>query len=153
MQYRSVADLNAALFGNLSKLPDQIDVIVGIPRSGLLVANLLSLAINVPMTDLEGFLEGRILSSGRTKLTAELARELDFNSRILLIDDSVNSGRAMAEAVALLAKSPFKGRMTTCAVYGLTDSHKGIDIILEVVPQPRLFQWNFLHHPVLEEAC
>lgn len=153
MQYRSIADLNATLFDNLSKLPAKIDLVVGIPRSGLLVANLLSLTINVPMADLQGLLEGRLLSSGHTKRTAGFALDLDAYQNILLIDDSVNSGRAMHEAMELIAKSPFAGRVTTCSVYGLKPVHDGIDIILEVVPQPRLFQWNVLHHPILEQTC
>lgn len=152
MRYRSVADLNATLFENLSKLPANIDLVVGVPRSGLLVANLLSLAINAPMADLQGLLDGRVLSSGRTK-GVRARQGLDGYRNILLIDDSINSGHAMKEAVDAIAASPFAGRVTSCAVYGLKPQHEGVDIILEAVPQPRLFQWNFLHHPILEQSC
>jgi uncharacterized HAD superfamily protein len=151
MEYRSMADLNAALFGNFSRLPARIDLVVGVPRSGLLVANLLSLAINVPMADLQGFIEGRILASGRTKnLRPRSAHEYE---NVLLVDDSLNSGRAMREAVERIGRSPYSGNLTSCAVYGLKPSHPSVDIILEALPQPRLFQWNFLHHAILESAC
>ncbi len=64
MNYRSVADLNLAIKRWMVKLPKDFDLIVGIPRSGLLVANLLALYLNKPLTDVEGLLEGRILSAG-----------------------------------------------------------------------------------------
>jgi uncharacterized HAD superfamily protein/hypoxanthine phosphoribosyltransferase len=156
MEYRSVTDLNAAIFGNLRKIPRDIDVIVGVPRSGLLVANLLSLAINVPMADLEGFCEGRLLSAGRTKRTGGFkeGRESGKIQNILLIDDSINSGKAIRAAYAqIISAYPSNCRVITCAVYGLKFFHEEVDIVLEAVPQPRLFQWNYLHHPILENTC
>jgi len=153
MHYRSVADLNAALFYNLDKLPEKIDLVVGVPRSGLLVANLISLAINVPMADLDGLLEGRILSAGRTKRTSLFSTSVNEFRNILLVDDSINGGRSMREAVNKIEASSLAGLVTTCAVYGLRPQQTGVDIVLEVVPQPRIFQWNFLHHPILEQSC
>jgi len=153
MRYRSVSDLNSSIFDHLDSLPPKIGLIVGVPRSGLLVANLLSLAINVPMTDIDGFLAGRILSSGRTKRTSLFEMSIDKLNNILLIDDSINSGKSMRQSIEKIRSSPFFNRVTTCAVYGLHARQEDVDIVLEVVPQPRIFQWNFLHHPVLEQSC
>lgn len=44
--------MNDTIVRNLHRLPRDIDLVVGIPRSGLLAANLLSLAANIPMADL-----------------------------------------------------------------------------------------------------
>ena len=48
MNYRSVADLDDQIVNWLGKLPSDVEVIVGVPRSGMLVANLLSLYLNRP---------------------------------------------------------------------------------------------------------
>ena len=40
IEYRSIADMNNIIVKNLQKLPHDIDLVVGIPRSGLLPANL-----------------------------------------------------------------------------------------------------------------
>jgi len=46
------------------ELGDDIDLIVGIPRSGLLVANLMVLHRNLPMTDVIGLHDGRLTDTG-----------------------------------------------------------------------------------------
>lgn len=60
MNYRSIVDLNSDIKKWISELPNDLDLIVGIPRSGLLVANLLALHLNLPLTDVEGLIENRI---------------------------------------------------------------------------------------------
>ena len=64
MNYRSVSDLNLDIKQWITELPNDFDLIVGIPRSGLLVANILSLYLNLPLTDVDGLLESRIFESG-----------------------------------------------------------------------------------------
>ncbi len=63
-EYRSIEDLNNAILTNLSLFQQQFDLIVGIPRSGMLPANLIALYLNKPFTDIDSFIEGRVYSSG-----------------------------------------------------------------------------------------
>lgn len=153
MQYRSFADLSDALLQNLHRLPGDIDLVVGIPRSGLLAANMLALALNLPLADFEGLLAGRLLAAGRTKRRELLDRPIDGCRKILLLDDSINSGQSMREALDKLAAAGLRDRVVSCAVYGDRPDHAEVDVVLEVVPQPRMFQWNFLHHYRLGECC
>ncbi|MEE2861632.1 MAG: phosphoribosyltransferase family protein [Paracoccus sp. (in: a-proteobacteria)] len=153
MNYRSLADLNATIINNLNRLPGEIDLVVGIPRSGLLAANLLSLVTNIPLTDLDSLIEGRIYSSGRTKRTARLDRGLADVRRILVLDDSIGSGKSMIEAREKVAAAGLDVEFIFAAVYGVETSHPEADFIFEKVPHPRMFQWNFMHHVMLEQAC
>ena len=45
--------------------------------------------------------------------------------------------------------------VTFCAVFGLPDRTKNAPqhIVLERVPQPRIFQWNYRNHIVAESSC
>lgn len=153
MNYRSLADLNDAIITNLHRLPRNIDLVVGIPRSGLLAANLLSLVSNIPLTDLDSLLEGRIYSSGTTKRTKHLHQNLADMRRILILDDSIDTGRAMLEARKKIANAGLQADIIFAAVYGTEASHPDADLVLEKVPHPRTFQWNLMHHIVLEQAC
>lgn len=154
MNYRSLADLNDAIITNLHRLPRDIDLVVGIPRSGLLAANLLSLVSNIPLTDLDSFLEGRVYSSGTsTKRTQRLDRGLGDMRRILVLDDSIKSGDAMRRARSRIAEAGVGGEILFAAIYGLEATHPDVDVIFEQVTNPRIFQWNFMHHIVLEQAC
>lgn len=153
MNYRSLADLNDTIITNLYRLPRDIDLVVGIPRSGLLAANLLSLVSNIPLTDLDSFLQGRVYSSGSTKRTARLDRGLGDMHRILVLDDSILSGSAMRQARARIAAAGLDAEIVFAAVYGQEASHPEVDLIFEQLKNPRIFQWNFMHHIVLEQAC
>lgn len=152
MQYRSISDLHKAIVNGLHMLPREIDLVVGIPRSGLLAANMLGLVANLPMTDLDSFIEGRVYSFGATKNTASFRSASDVR-RVLVLDDSINTGGAMREAKAKLMACESRAEFVFAAVYGLRDSVEGVDFIFEVVEQPRLFQWNFMHHGLLSKAC
>jgi uncharacterized HAD superfamily protein/hypoxanthine phosphoribosyltransferase len=153
MNYRSVADLNDAILNNLHKLPSEVDVVVGIPRSGLIAANLLCLALNVPMADVEGFLAGRLLTTGIKRRTRAPQSDPAGTRTVVVIDDSVHSGDSMRRVRARFAGFPGDTRFVFCAVFGVNNSHDSVDVVLEQVPMPRMFQWNVMHHALLEKCC
>lgn len=153
MHYRSIDDLNRTVQTELSRLPPGIDLVVGIPRSGLLAANLISLALNVPLADLDGFLAGRILSAGSTRRRPGFDREAYAFTKVLIVDDSILSGAAMREARAKVAQAGQSHRCLFCTVYGPEEDVVEVDIVMERVPRPRIFQWNLMNHSLLERAC
>jgi uncharacterized HAD superfamily protein/adenine/guanine phosphoribosyltransferase-like PRPP-binding protein len=153
MHYRTVADLSGAIGRNLHRLPRDIDLVVGIPRSGLMAANVLALSLNVPLADVDGYLEGRILASGRTRRPLGVDPEKKDIRHVLLMDDSISSGRAMREALRKLREVYPEQKITCCAVYGLGGGSYHDEIVFEEVPNPRMFQWNLMHHPLLDLCC
>lgn len=140
MNFRSVADLDRAIANNLWKLDRfDFDVIVGIPRSGMIPAGILSTYLQLPLSTPEAFLAGIVHGrSGKTERG---------KSRVLLVDDTSNKGGAMVRAVALIegkAKS-----ITRLAVYGpyqVAEPAKIIDVWFEDCPGPRGFAWNMWKH-------
>lgn len=70
MHFRSVADLNTDIHASLHLFPRDIDAVIGIPRSGMLPAAIIALALNVPMGDLHGFARGQLLGVGSKRTTA-----------------------------------------------------------------------------------
>lgn len=149
MYYRNIADLNHILLKRLSILPRDFDLIVGIPRSGMLPANLLALYLNKPYTDLDSFLNGHIYNAGARGKTFD-----DFNTnKVLIVDDSLGSGAALNKAKARLESVAAKYALHYCAIYVAPGTEKQVDFYFEVVPLPRFFQWNILNHPSLEKAC
>jgi hypoxanthine phosphoribosyltransferase len=93
MNYRSVEELNRSIVSNMGKVPPGTDLVVGVPRSGLLAANLLALHLNVPLTDVEGFVNGRILQSGNR--LKQHVKSFDAYKRVVFLDDSLYSGSAL----------------------------------------------------------
>ena len=152
MNYRSVADLDADIKRWLPALPRDIDLVVGVPRSGLLAGTILSLHLNVPLTDLDGFLESRVLATG-----ARLDADPDETpKRVLVLDDSVLTGSAMSEARARIdaATLPATTEILFGAVYVSPQGKRHVDTYADVVAEPRVFGWNLMHHPgVVPKSC
>jgi len=153
MRYRSVADLAGDLRSNMHRLPKDIDLVVGIPRSGMLPASLIALALNLPLSDLESFAAGRAFASGHTRRRAALALEPAAARHVLVVDDSAYSGASLRQARTALSGVSPDVRMTFAVVYAPRDVHPDADVVLLPIPMPRVFEWNVMHHRVLERSC
>lgn len=149
MYYRSVADLNVDVRRWCDRLPP-VDLVVGIPRSGLLAANLIALHRNIPMADLDGFLAGRVLTGGaRSDIDGAFLAQ---RRRVLVVDDSVDSGRALSKARACVGATPHTVIFGAVYVSGRRAADF-TDVYAEIVPRPRVFEWNVMHHPILSSSC
>lgn len=127
-------------------LPRDFDLIVGVPRSGLLPALLLSLHYNLPLSELQTFAEDRIFKSGAR------GHEPEQIHNVLVIDDSSLTGGTINGARKLLSKK--KGYNIRYAAFYATDiSKRYLDYHLRVVPVGRCFEWNIFHHIFLQNAC
>ena len=149
MNYRSISDLNETILRNIYIIPRDIDLIVGVPRSGMMPANLLSLYLNLPYTDIHSFIKGYIYKSG--------ARKQFFDSseykKILVVDDSIASGSALRECKENLQHLNAKFEFKYCVVYATPEKESALDYVFELVSTPRYFQWNIFNHSTLEKAC
>ncbi|MFO7927035.1 phosphoribosyltransferase family protein [Natronomonas sp.] len=142
--------MNADTHRLARSLPRDIDLVVGIPRSGLLTANLLCLHLDVPMTDIEGLCEGKIFDTGSRFERRDSLEEFDS---VLVVDDSVLTGGQMTETRERLAEHEFPFDLAFAAVYVSPRGHQYVDYWSEVVPSPRVFEWNILHHTKLSDFC
>ena len=100
MNYRTLNDLNTLILNNLYKIPKNIDLIIGVPRSGLLVANLLALYLNKRISTPELFSNNIILSNG-------ISRPIDNNEikTVLVVDDSCNTGNSFSKTRITLSNN------------------------------------------------
>lgn len=137
MEYRSLADLRRDIVAWLPRLPP-FDAVVGIPRSGMIPAVLLGLYRNVPV--FASGQDGLCLSATGFRSPTRL-----IPARILVVDDSVLSGRTMGEA-RTWATSRWSGATVLCgAVYLAPGSEQHVDVFYQCLPGPRIFEWNLFH--------
>ncbi len=152
IHYRSVADLTRAVREGIGLLPRDIDLIVGIPRSGLLAASLVALYKNLPFTDLDGFLAGRCFAAG---WRLKLIKESCSSQHVLVVDDSISTGRELNAARSQINNSPVKDtcKITYMAIYCAPEARNMVDVFVEEVPKCRVFEWNLFHSIHLSNAC
>jgi orotate phosphoribosyltransferase len=155
MEYRSVTQLNERIVDWTMRLPRDLDLIVGVPRSGLLAANLLALHMNLPMTDVEGLIEGRLMRSG-SRTNGSGTRDLHDRPRsVLVVDDSICSGSAMRKVRQAISAARLPHRIRYAAVFisREAEEREDVDLFAEIVPVPRVFEWNLFHTPLLQSMC
>ncbi len=134
MNYRTLADMAAVIRANIHRIP-RVDCVVGIPRSGMIAAGMIA-----------------TLTNQKLQTVSQLGgRQHDS---ILLVDDSVADGKTMCEMFHRARAWNPHAVITTLAVFVKPESPKQ-DVALEVVPGPRVFEWNwhrskYLHQAVLD---
>jgi uncharacterized HAD superfamily protein len=89
--------------------------------------------------------ENYILNCGRR------IKHLSKVNSVLVVDDSTNSGFEIKETKKLLKDIPKEVKVTYAAIYG-SDWHGEADYIVRRIPQPRMFEWNWLNHDNIEQC-
>ena len=149
IHFRSVTDMDMLIRGNLSNIPT-VDCVVGVPRSGMLPATLIALYLGKPLIPIEQ------LSKGVSIGFSERLPALHFINRVLVVDDSCDSGNAMRKVKNYMSELGLnKFSFIYCAVYATQQAIDGkeIQFYFEKVDQPRVFEWNILDHNILQNSC
>lgn len=151
--YVSFAQLSNAIRAQLYEIPADVDLIVGIPRSGMVPAYQIGLFLNRLVCDVDNFIADGNISHGHTRKLGVTLSSLHQAQHILLVDDSIATGGSMQKALARIKESGYTGRISTCAAI-VAPSHKSsVNVSFITMPQPRLFEWNAFHHACVETAC
>jgi uncharacterized HAD superfamily protein/hypoxanthine phosphoribosyltransferase len=153
MNFITYNDLNDCIYKNLNKVPRDIDLIVGIPRSGTLVANIVALYLNLPFTDIDNYVNNGILRVGNTRKCENWIKSFHEAKKVLIVDDSISSGKAIRQAKELLNEANLNCKYIYLAVYALENNIHMVDLFFKICHMPRMFEWNYMHHWALEYAC
>lgn len=153
MNIVTVREMNQDVVDGLYKIPRNIDAVVGIPRSGMLVASLIAVYMNKPLTDLDAYINGRLYESGHSKDTSANCKRTDALKRILIVEDSSSSGTSIRQAKCKVNNMDDAVEKIYFAAYVTKEAAANVDLYLRVIEQPRMFEWNYMHHMLLEKAC
>lgn len=153
LNYKSISDLSAIISVNLSCLPTDIDLVVGVPRSGMLPASIISLYRNIPFTDVYSYADNRYLKYGSTRKIKKLLELCSDAEHILIVDDSISTGESLKKIKDIIDYCSHKKKVTYCCIYGVDKISSFSDFIFEIVPLPRVFEWNIFHHSVINTTC
>jgi len=140
----SYAELARDIVTWSENLPRDLDLIVGVTRSGMIPASMLALHRNVRLTSVESFYKGQIFEGGFRDQHKRL-------QKVLVVDDSLLSGRSIQEAAKLLKNRPEK--IFYGAVYVKPGMQKMVHHYAKTLALPRIFEWNWSHHFWLKATC
>ena len=140
--YRSYSDLSTLILKKLDKF-NKYDLFVGIPRSGMIPALMIAHKLNKPVCDLYSFVRHDELAVKGGARSDGLNFNIENVNNVLIIDDTIASGASMAKAELFLQENGITN-YKTCAIYAIEQSKSKVDLFLEILPQPRVFEWNIL---------
>lgn len=122
------------------RLP-RIDAVVGIPRSGLLPATIISEELNIKLGTITrngvDFLDGGIRDVGGSIDT------------VMVVDDSYDTGDTFDRVRSRIKQFSMAFNVVYGAIYSTTDQIS----CEKIIHQPRMFEWNFMNHGLLEKSC
>ncbi len=151
MYFRSLNDLSRTIRDNLYLLPKDLDAVVGIPRSGMIPANIISLYLNLPLTTFEEFLNNKYFEGGITRKSSH--KEIKSIKKVLIVDDSITTGKSINKIKNRLINIDEKIKVIILCIYATKKTKNLIDMYFELVPNPRVFEWNVLHHELIKNFC
>lgn len=153
LTYRSYADLAKTIHDNLARITEgDFDLIVGVPRSGMVPAYIISQDLNISVCSFEELVNNSKTTHGNRIIKNEVSETTQSAKRILVVEDAYGSGQRFMEKIASLPQK-IRKKVTTLAIYSATESPT-VDMYFEYVPYPRVFEWNILHHDIYTgQAC
>ncbi|WP_416137178.1 phosphoribosyltransferase family protein [Halomonas sp. HK25] len=153
MIYKSYKDLGNDIHNNIHQLQGEgYDLVVGIPRSGMIPAYMIALLLNIHCTDLNAFLKNARIAKGHTRKSSTSLDTAWEAKKVLLVDDSLKTGNSMQEAVeAIQQQTPHE--VTRLAIYVEKIRQHCVDLYFEALPGPRIYQWNLFHQAIMHNSC
>lgn len=152
INYRSYNDLCNILLKNRHKLPHDIDLIVGIPRSGMTPSYILANILDCGAIDFYSYLNN-VMVKGGLRFNGKEKRAFE-HKKVLIFDDSIVTGTSHNRIKIEIEKLQLQFDVEF--LYGVafaTDKSKElIDFYFELVEYPRVFQWNMYNHDIIEHA-
>jgi len=141
--------INALIFNNLYKIPEDIDLVVGVPRSGLIISTMIAEYRGLPSTDLYSFLNNIPVQKIASESCAPIFNCNDAK-HILLVDDAVGYGISMTNAKNLLKNKNIK--ITTYTVFTEDYGKDKVDIYCQIL-KDQFLPWSTLKRSTPIACC
>lgn len=154
IHFRSYSQLAETVHKNLETLtPYGFDLIVGVPRSGMIPAYMIGLDLNLPVCSLRDLIDDNNIKRIATRIVKN--GEIEHPSqakKILLVEDSYNTGSSLKATMSSI-NLELRKKITTLAVY-TSQPTQDLDIYFEILRTPRAFEWNIMNHnKFVDKSC
>lgn len=151
--FKSYSDLVNDIKKNLSKLNHtKFDLIVGIPRSGMIPSYLISAYLNIDCIDLNGFINNQEIQRGITRSSKYGLSFPHEAKNVLLVDDSIYSGDSIKKAIDKIPDN-LKSKIKILAIYASSKNPKYVDMFFEYIDGKKIFEWGIYHNNIINDTC
>jgi orotate phosphoribosyltransferase len=125
----------------IKTFPEDYDIIVGIPRGGLMLASMIALKLGKPLSTPEQFRDGQYWMGSHVE---EKYKKNEFYN-VLLVDDNVGSERTIEEPARMIRSSHKNIKVTKAALIVNEDAVKYVDLYFKALhAYPPVGEWKFM---------
>lgn len=141
----STAQLAVATHELAGILPASVSGIIGIPRSGMIPASILSTLLQVPLLELGN--NGEIRRLGHGSRGEAFGWACSPASHLVVVDDTVYGGRTMDRVRRQTAS--IRQHLLYAAVFVLPQNADLVDVAARQLESPHLLEWNYFNSGVI----
>lgn len=134
------------IFRNLHRIPEDIDAIVGIPRSGMITATMIAEYKSIQVTDVFSFINETPTVSVNTHGSLSKQFKPKDVKKIILVDDCMGFGITMKNTVDLIKRTKSDVDIITFVVFVEPYSTDKVDIYCEVM------SYQFMPYSILKRC-
>lgn len=116
---------------------EEFDIIIGVPRSGMMIASMLSLKLGKPLSTPSSFCNDEIWASKKINIGKI--------EKVFVVDDTASTGDTMKEVVKLIKDKHPKLEVKSGALFVSKTGRQWVDMYYEVMPEPMQGEWNLMH--------
>ena len=151
--FKSYEDLVSDIRNNIHLISKyDFDIVVGIPRSGMIPAYLISAYLNVDCCDVDSLINNNKLQKGITRNTKSNLQFPQEAKKILLIDDSIYSGESLKVTLDKIPEE-LLDRIKTAAIYATSSGKSKVDFYLMALEGKKIFEWGIYHNNIIGKTC
>jgi hypoxanthine phosphoribosyltransferase len=121
----------------IEQIPNDFDVIIGVPRAGLMIANIIACKFGRPLSTPENF--------ARNESWTNKSFDLKNVKRVLIVDDDVYFGNALSKAIQKVKIANSNVEIETASLFTFPKSKKKVNYFLQTRHSPALYEWNILN--------
>ncbi len=150
MKFITLSEMNNIIRDNFYKIPHDVDFILGVPRSGVIPANIIAELLNVPAVDVESFIGGAKPCGGDR---VKEIKHTNLKKKVLVVDDTCFSGKSMLNTKNKLKSLNGMYDFIYLCIFLEGNSESIVDLYLEDVRKYTdnytkivLYEWNIFHH-------
>ena len=146
--YRKTHSANTLQFFSLSdsfqlcdqwaqNIPNEYDVIIGVPRAGLMFANIIACRLGRPLSTPDNFLKGEMWFSHDSPRPTDIRK-------VLIVEDSIGVGNQINNAYQRIKDAFPNLEVEKASLFVIPQSKDKVDYAFLVKPEPNIFEWNIL---------
>lgn len=140
----SLRDYHQAVLALVPEVTPEIDTIVGVARSGLNAATILSMMTNLPMMQVRQTNHDIIASGNGWRLGGTPKHIPSQMKHAIVVDDTVMTGNSLKAIRPVMQGAGFES-VKTCAVYVNPKAKAKPDVWAQDLAWPHLLEWNLFN--------